>query len=100
MIAPLLDYLAARNDLRLLGPRGAERPCADGGGGAGPRGRAGVRGAGPRRHRLLGAAISMPCGRWRRWGSTWTRACCGCRLVHYTSAEEVARLIAALDAVL
>ena len=99
LTAPLLDYLAARNDLRLIGPRRAEgraptvavaldRPAlpvatalADHGIMAGGGNFYAVRPL---------AALGVPAA----------QGVLRLSFVHYTSADEVARLIAALDRVL
>lgn len=99
VIEPLLDYLAARNDLRLIGPRdaarraptvavelaGPARPLAE------ALGREGIACSGGDFYAvrpLSALGVDPAKGVLRMSG------------VHYTSAEEVARLIAALDRVL
>ncbi|VDC30688.1 aminotransferase class V-fold PLP-dependent enzyme [Pseudogemmobacter humi] len=99
VIRPLLDYLAARNDLRLIGPRTAERRAPT----------VAVE--------LPGAAEPVSEELGRRGIACWAGDFYAVRpldalgvprdkgvlrlsAVHYTSAEEVVRLIAALDAVL
>ncbi len=96
---PLLDYLTARNDLRLIGPRqaarraptvavelaGAARQVAE------ALGRQGIACSGGDFYAvrpLAALGVDRDKGVLRMSG------------VHYTSAEEVARLIAALDRVL
>ncbi len=97
---PLLDFLGDRNDLRLIGPREAERRAptvaVD----------------------IAGRAARMWRARWRRIGS-WRGAAIfyaqrpleamgidpekgvlRMSFVHYTTAEEVGRLIGALEEVL
>ena len=54
VIQPLLDYLAARNDVRLIGPRDAARRAPTVAVELARPARAGVRGAGAARDRLLG----------------------------------------------
>lgn len=99
VIAPLLDYLAARNDLRLIGPRDAARraptvaveldraaePVSEA---LGRRGIACWAGDFYAVRPLAALGIDRAKGVLRMSGT------------HYTSAEDVARLIAALDAVL
>jgi selenocysteine lyase/cysteine desulfurase len=58
-VAPLMDYLAARNDLRLTAT-----PCR-------------CRRNWPSTASAAGPGISTPSGPCRRWGSIWPRACCG-----------------------
>ncbi len=94
--APLLDYLAARNDLRLLGPRRAEdraptvavaldRPPV------------------PVSEALAREGIACSAGDFyavrpiEALGLDPETGVLRMSLVHYTSAEDVARLIAALD---
>lgn len=99
VIAPLLDYLAARNDLRLVGPRKAEdraptvavaldraaEPVSEA---LGREGIACWAGDFYAVRPLAGLGIDRENGVLRMSGT------------HYTSAEDVARLIAALDRVL
>jgi selenocysteine lyase/cysteine desulfurase len=96
---PLLDYLAARNDLRLIGPRGAgdraptvavvlDRPAEPVAAALAPHG---INAGGGNFYavRPLGAmGIDTETGVLRL------------SFVHYTTADEVARLIKALDQVL
>ncbi|MBN2630021.1 MAG: aminotransferase class V-fold PLP-dependent enzyme [Rhodobacteraceae bacterium] len=99
VIAPLLDYLAARNDLRLIGPRRAEDRAPtvavaldrDAGPVAEALGRDGIAcGAGDfYAVRPLAAMRVDPAKGVLRLSA-----------VHYTSPEDVSRLIAALDRVL
>ncbi|TAG23725.1 MAG: aminotransferase class V-fold PLP-dependent enzyme [Rhodobacterales bacterium] len=99
VIQPLLDYLAARNDVRLLGPRDAGRRAPtvaiDLGRAAEPvseaLGRDGIAcwaGDFYAVRPLTALGVDLEKGVLRMSG------------VHYTSADEVARLIAALDRVL
>jgi selenocysteine lyase/cysteine desulfurase len=99
VIQPLLDYLAARNDLRLLGPRDAARRAptvaVDLGRAAVPvseaLGRDGIAcwaGDFYAVRPLTALGVDLEKGVLRMSG------------VHYTSADEVTRLIAALDRVL
>jgi selenocysteine lyase/cysteine desulfurase len=98
-IAPLLDYLAGRNDLRLLGPRRAEdraptvavaldRPAEPVSVALGQRGINCWAGDFYARRPLEAMGVDLEKGVLRM------------SAVHYTSAEDVARLILALDAVL
>lgn len=99
VIAPLLDYLAARNDIRLIGPRDAANRAptvaVDLGRAAEPvsveLGRRGIAcwaGDFYAVRPLTAMGVDLDKGVLRMSG------------VHYTSAEDVARLIAALDQVL
>lgn len=99
VIAPLLDYLAARNDLRLIGPRDAARRAptvaVDLGRAAEPvseelgkRGIACWAGDFYAVRPLTAMGVDLSKGVLRMSG------------VHYTGADDVARLIAALDEVL
>jgi selenocysteine lyase/cysteine desulfurase len=99
VIAPLLDYLAGRNDLRLLGPRRAEdraptvavaldRPAEPVSVALGARGIDCWAGDFYARRPLEAMGVDLDKGVLRM------------SAVHYTSAGDVARLIAALDAVL
>jgi selenocysteine lyase/cysteine desulfurase len=98
-VAPLLDYLAARNDLRLIGPRdpGARAPT--------------VAVALDRAAEPVAAALGergFNCGGGDFYGVRpltamgvdLDKGVLRMSLVHYTTAAEVAGLIAALDAVL
>ena len=99
VIAPLLDYLAARNDLRLIGPRRAElraptvavaldraaEPVSEA---LGQRGIACWAGDFYAVRPLQAMGVDLGAGVLRMSAT------------HYTSAEEVARLIAALEEVL
>jgi selenocysteine lyase/cysteine desulfurase len=74
---PLLDYLAARNDLRLIGPRSAE--------GRAPtvavaldRDAEPVAAALAAHGIMAGAATFMLCARCPRWGWMPRAGCCGC----------------------
>ena len=99
VIAPLLDYLAARNDVRLIGPRDAARRAptvaVDLGRAAEPvseeLGRMGIAcwaGDFYAVRPLTAMGVDLGKGVLRLSG------------VHYTGADDVARLIAALDRVL
>jgi selenocysteine lyase/cysteine desulfurase len=99
VVAPLLDYLAGRNDLRLLGPRRAQDRAPT------------VAVALDRPAEPVSVALAahgIDC-----WAGDFyaprplaamrvdrAKGVLRMSLVHYTSAEDVARLIAALDAVL
>jgi selenocysteine lyase/cysteine desulfurase len=99
VIAPLLDYLAARNDLRLIGPRDATRraptvavqldraaePVSEA---LGQRGIACWAGDFYAVRPLTAMGVDLEQGVLRMSS------------VHYTSAEDVTRLVAALDEVL
>ncbi len=97
--APLLDYLAGRNDLRLIGPRHAE-------------GRAPTvavmldRPADPVAEALAPHGINTEGGHFyavrplTAMGVDTERGVLRMSFVHYTTADEVDRLIAALDRVL
>lgn len=99
VIQPLLDYLSARNDLRLLGPRNAaqraptvavelDRPAAPV---AEALGRDGIACGGGNFYAvrpLMALGIDLDKGVLRMSAA------------HYTSAEDIQRLIAALDKVL
>ena len=99
VIAPLLDYLAGRNDLRLLGPRRAEDraptvavaldraalPVAE------ALGRDGIACGGGDFYAVRPLAAM---------GIDGAKGVLRMSAAHYTSAEEVAQLIAALDRVL
>ena len=99
LLQPLLDYLAARNDVRLLGPRHAEdrapsvalacdRPGEDVARALAPHGI--MAGGGDFYAVRPLAAMGVDPG----------RGVLRMSFVHYTSADEVARLIRALDQVL
>ena len=97
--APLLDYLAARNDLRLLGPRRAEDRA--------PTVAVALdRAAEPVSEALGRDGIACWAGDFyavrplEAMGIDRDRGVLRMSLVHYTSADDVARLIAALDRVL
>ena len=99
LLQPLLDYLAARNDLRLIGPRAAE-------------GRAPTVAVALDRPALPVAEALAPLGIMAGGGDFYAvrplealgvdRAKGVLRLsfVHYTAPEEVTKLISALDRVL
>ena len=99
VIQPLLDYLAARNDLRLLGPREAARRAPTV---AVDLGRA----AEPVSEALGRDGIACWAGDFyavrplQALGIDLGKGVLRMSAVHYTSADEVARLIAALDRVL
>ena len=99
VIQPLLDYLAARNDLRLLGPREAARRAPTV---AVDLGRA----AEPVSEALGRDGIACWAGDFyavrplQALGVDLGKGVLRMSAVHYTSADEVARLIAALDRVL
>ena len=98
-VAPLLDYLAARNDLRLLGPRRAEDRAPT-------VAVAFDRAAEPISEALGRDGIACWAGDFyavrplEAMGVDLGRGVLRMSLAHYTSAEDVARLIAALDRVL
>jgi selenocysteine lyase/cysteine desulfurase len=99
VIQPLLNYLAGRNDLRLLGPREAARRAPTV---AVDLGRA----AEPVSEALGRAGIACWAGDFyavrplQALGVDLGKGVLRMSAVHYTSADEVARLIAALDRVL
>ena len=98
-VAPLLDYLAVRNDLRLLGPRRAEDRAPT-------VAVAFDRAAEPISEALGREGIACWAGDFyavrplEAMGVDLGRGVLRMSLAHYTSAEDVARLIAALDRVL
>ena len=99
VIAPLMDYLAARNDLRLIGPRDAAQRA--------PTVAVALdRDAEPVSEALGRDGIACWAGDFyaRRpleaMGVDLSRGVLRLSAVHYTSAEDVARLITALDRVL
>jgi selenocysteine lyase/cysteine desulfurase len=99
VIAPLLDYLAQRNDLRLIGPRDASARA--------PTVAVALdRPAEPMSAALAGHGIDCWAGDFyaRRpleaMGVDPAKGVLRLSAVHYTGADDVARLIAALDAVL
>jgi selenocysteine lyase/cysteine desulfurase len=99
VIAPLLDYLSARNDLRLLGPRDAGRRA--------PTVAVELdRAAEPVSEALGREGIACWAGDFyavrplQALGIDLEKGVLRMSAVHYTSAEEVARLIATLDRVL
>lgn len=99
LLQPLLDYLAARNDLRLIGPRAAA-------------GRAPTVAVALDRPALPVATALAPLGIMAGGGDFYAvrpleamgvdlaRGVLRLSFVHYTSSAEVAKLIAALDRVL
>ncbi len=96
---PLLDYLAARNDLRLIGPRDAARRA--------PTVAVALdRAAEPVAAALAGHGINCWAGDFyavrplTAMGVDLDRGVLRLSMVHYTSPEDVSRLIAALDRVL
>jgi selenocysteine lyase/cysteine desulfurase len=96
---PLLDYLAARNDLRLIGPRDAAARA--------PTVAVALdRAAEPVSADLAGQGINCWAGDFyavrplKAMGVDPDRGVLRLSMVHYTSAEDVSRLIAALDRVL
>lgn len=99
VIAPLLDYLAARNDVRLIGPRDAARRAPTV---AVDLGRA----AEPVSVELGKRGIACWAGDFyavrplTAMGVDLEKGVLRMSAVHYTGAEDVARLIAALDEVL
>lgn len=99
VIQPLLDYLADRNDLRLIGPRDAARRAPTV---AVDLGRA----AEPVAAELAGHGINCLGGTFyanrplAAMGVDMDQGVLRLSAVHYTSPDDVARLIAALDRVL
>ena len=94
--APLLDYLAARNDLRLIGPRRAENRA--------PTVAVALHGAAePVAARLAKHGINCWGGDFyavrplEAMGVDLDRGVLRMSLTHYTSADDVSRLIKALD---
>lgn len=99
LLAPLLDYLAGRNDLRLIGPRRAE--------GRAPTVAVALdRAAEPVAAALAGHGIMAGGGDFyavrplQALGVDLARGVLRLSFVHYTSQAEVAKLITALDHVL
>jgi selenocysteine lyase/cysteine desulfurase len=99
VIAPLLDYLAARNDLRLVGPRRAEERA--------PTVAVALdRAAEPVSEALGREGIACWAGDFyavrpiAAMGIDGEKGVLRMSAVHYTSPEDVTRLIAALDRVL
>ena len=99
VVTPLLDYLAARNDLRLIGPRSAEDRA--------PTVAVALdRAAEPVSAALGREGIACWAGDFyavrplTAMGIDLERGVLRMSLTHYTSADEVAQLIAALDRVL
>jgi selenocysteine lyase/cysteine desulfurase len=99
VVAPLLDYLAARNDLRLIGPRAAEDRAPT-------LAVALDRAAEPVSEALGRDGIACWAGDFyavrplTAMGVDLQKGVLRMSLVHYTSAQDVARLIGALDRVL
>lgn len=96
LLQPLLDYLAARNDLRLIGPRDAQRRA--------PTVAVALdRPAAPVAEQLAAAGIMAGGGNFYGYrplqalGLDPAAGVLRLSFVHYTSAAEVDRLIAALD---
>ena len=96
VVAPLLDYLAARNDLRLIGPRDAAARA--------PTVAVALdRAAEPVSEALGRDGIACWAGDFyavrplQAMGIDLNRGVLRMSMVHYTSGEDVARLIAALD---
>ncbi len=99
VVAPLLEYLAARNDLRLIGPRAAQNRA--------PTVAVALdRAAEPVSEALGRAGIACWAGDFyavrplTAMGVDLERGVLRMSLVHYTSAQEVAALITGLDRVL
>ncbi|MDN5788479.1 aminotransferase class V-fold PLP-dependent enzyme, partial [Pseudorhodobacter sp.] len=99
LLQPLLDHLAARNDLRLIGPRDATRRA--------PTVAVALdREAGPVARDLAAHGIMAGGGDFyavralEAMGVDTARGALRLSFVHYTEQDEVARLIKALDAVL
>ncbi len=99
LVAPLLDWAAAKNDVRLLGPRQPSRRAPtvalDLGGDAEP-----VAAALAKQGIIAGAGHFYA---WRALEALGVDPAMGAlrlSLLHYTSEEEVTRAIAALDAVI
>ena len=99
VIAPLLDYLAARNDLRLIGPREAGRRA--------PTVAVALdRAAEPVSVALGERGVACWAGDFyavrplAAMGVDLSRGVLRMSAAHYTSPDDVARLIAALDEVL
>ncbi len=99
VIAPLLDYLAARNDLRLIGPRQADRRA--------PTIAVALdRAAEPVAAALAQHGIAASGGDFyavrplQALGVDGAKGVLRLSAVHYTSPDDVARAISALDAVL
>jgi selenocysteine lyase/cysteine desulfurase len=96
VVAPLMDYLAGRNDLRLIGPRRAEDRAPT-------VAVAFDRAAEPVAVALARHGINCWAGDFyavrplEAMGVDLDRGVLRMSLVHYTSPEDVARLIAALD---
>ena len=99
LMRPLLDYLAGRNDIRLIGPREAERRA--------PTVAIAHRRPGEElarelaEHRIMAGGGSFYANRLvEALGIGAEHGVLRLSFVHYTSPEEVDRLIGALDAVL
>ncbi|MBK5927753.1 aminotransferase class V-fold PLP-dependent enzyme [Rhodobaculum claviforme] len=99
LLQPLLDYLAGRNDLRLIGPRDAARRAPTVAVAHHRRGAALA--ADLARHGINAGGGDFYAGRaLEALGLDPDHGVLRVSFVHYTSKEEVDRLIAALDAVL
>ena len=100
VLQPLLDFLSDRNDLRLIGPRdaGARAPTVA----VDVAGRAGEDVARAlSAHRIMAGGGNFYAQRpLEAMGVDPEKGVLRMSFVHYTSAEEVGRLIAALEAVL
>src|SRR6056297_1423228 len=99
LLQPLLDYLAARNDVRLLGPRRAENRA--------PTVAVELQGAGEDVAEALAPHGIMAGGGdfyavrpLQAMGVDPAKGVLRMSFVHYTTRQEVDRLIAALDHVL
>ncbi|RYH10275.1 aminotransferase class V-fold PLP-dependent enzyme [Tropicimonas sp. IMCC6043] len=96
---PLLDYLSARNDLRLLGPREAARRAPTIAVDLGRDAEAAARALAE--HGIMAGGGDFYAVRpLEALGVDLDRGVLRLSFVHYTTAEEVDRLIAALDATL
>lgn len=100
LLQPLLDYLSDRNDVRLIGPRAArERAPTVAVDVAGRAGEDVARALAA--HRIMAGGGNFYARRpLEAMGIDPDRGVLRMSFVHYTTAEEVSRLIAALEAVL
>ncbi len=99
LAAPLIDYLAGRNDIRLIGPRRAEGRAPTIALAADRRGEDLARALAP--HGIMAGGGDFYAVRpLRAMGIEPDRGVLRLSFVHYTSAAEIARLIDALDRVL
>ncbi|MFC2969053.1 aminotransferase class V-fold PLP-dependent enzyme [Acidimangrovimonas pyrenivorans] len=99
LLQPLLDYLAARNDVRLLGPRRAENRAPTVAVAAQRPGEALAADLAP--HGIMAGGGDFYAVRpLEGMGIDPAHGVLRLSFVHYTSAEEVEKLIAALDRVL